>query len=155
MATQWGRKETIIWPPHVPILSYTAVASAVLCTCLFIWQRLAFTMTPLQKSYITEYIRSGIGGTFEAHQSYQLIYLEGRNTRPRLAAPVDFVDGKTTLPNGKVVPVALSESATKRRLWMVLSWAETKASRHFAAPLAPAGGVRRRRLVGALWHQPD
>ena len=25
MATQWGRKETIIWPPHVPMLSYTAV----------------------------------------------------------------------------------------------------------------------------------
>ena len=72
MATQWGRKETIIWPPHVPILSYTAVASAVLCTCLFIWQRLAFTMTPLQKSYITEYIRSGVGGTFKAHQSYRL-----------------------------------------------------------------------------------
>lgn len=23
MATQWGRKETIIWPPHVPMLSYT------------------------------------------------------------------------------------------------------------------------------------
>jgi hypothetical protein len=114
MATQWGRKETIIWPPHVPILSYTAVASAVLCTCLFIWQSLAFTMTPLQKSYITEYIRSGIGGTFEAHQTYQLIYLGGRNTRPRLAAPVDFVDGKTTLPNGKVVHVALSDSATKQ-----------------------------------------
>ena len=39
MATQWGRKETIIWPPHVPMLSYTAVATALLCTCLFIWQR--------------------------------------------------------------------------------------------------------------------
>ena len=29
MATQWGRKETIIWPPHVPMLSYTAVAMAI------------------------------------------------------------------------------------------------------------------------------
>jgi hypothetical protein len=24
MATEWGRKETIIWPPHSPIYSYTA-----------------------------------------------------------------------------------------------------------------------------------
>ena len=38
MATQWGRKETIIWPPHVPMLSYTAVATALLCTCLLVWQ---------------------------------------------------------------------------------------------------------------------
>ncbi len=36
MANQWGRKETIIWPPHVPMLSYTAVATALLLTCLFI-----------------------------------------------------------------------------------------------------------------------
>lgn len=42
IATQWGRKETVIWPAHVPILSYTACATGVLCTCLFIWQRLAF-----------------------------------------------------------------------------------------------------------------
>ena len=77
MATQWGRKETIIWPPHVPILSYTAVATAFLCTCLFIWQRLHFSLTPLQKSYITEYIRSGVGGTFNAHEIYRLA-LSGR-----------------------------------------------------------------------------
>ena len=62
MATQWGRKETIIWPPHVPMLSYTAVATALLCTCLFIWQRFTSSLEPLQKSYITEYIRSEAGG---------------------------------------------------------------------------------------------
>ena len=55
MGTRWGRKETIIWPPHVPILSYAAVATAVLCTLLFIWQRLAFSLAPLERSYITEY----------------------------------------------------------------------------------------------------
>ena len=61
MANKWGRKETIIWPPHVPILSYTAVAIAVLCTCFFIWQRLNFSLPPLEKSYITEYARSQVG----------------------------------------------------------------------------------------------
>ena len=25
MASQWGRKETVIWPPHVPILTYGAL----------------------------------------------------------------------------------------------------------------------------------
>jgi hypothetical protein len=64
MATQWGRKETIIWPPHVPMLSYTAIATALLCTCLLVWQRYTFSMTPLQRSYMTEYVRSQVGGTF-------------------------------------------------------------------------------------------
>ena len=27
-----GRKETIIWPPHVPLMSYCAVAGALLLT---------------------------------------------------------------------------------------------------------------------------
>jgi hypothetical protein len=112
MATQWGRKETIIWPPHVPVLSYTAVATALLCTCAFIWQRLTFSVTPLQKSYITEYIRSEIGSTFNAHESYRLLYLGGGKGKPRLAFPADFVAGKTALPNGNVVPVALSDLAT-------------------------------------------
>jgi hypothetical protein len=111
MASQWGRKETIIWPPHVPILSYTALATALLCTCIFIWQRLAFSLEPLQKSYITEYIRSGVGGTFNAHDSYRLVYLGGGKRAPRLAFPVDFVAGKTVLPGGRVLPFALSDLA--------------------------------------------
>jgi len=112
MATRWGRKETIIWPPHLPILSYTAVATALLCTCFFVWQRVNFSMPPLQRSYITEYIRSQVGRTFKAHESYQLLYLGGGKSKPRLAFPVDFIPGKTTLPNGTIVPVALSELAT-------------------------------------------
>ena len=111
MATQWGRKETVIWPPHVPILSYTALATALLCICLFIWQRLAFSLEPLQKSYITEYIRSGVGGIVKAHESYRLLYLGGGKRAPRLAFPVDFVPGRTVLPGCKVVPVALSDLA--------------------------------------------
>lgn len=111
MANHWGRRETIIWPPHVPILSYTAVATAILCTCLFVWQRLSFSLAPLQKSYIIEYVRSQVGSTFKAHQSYRLLLLGGGVAKPRLALPADFTDGITTLPNGKTFPVALSEVA--------------------------------------------
>jgi hypothetical protein len=114
MATKWGRKETIIWPPHVPILSFTAVATAVLCTCLFMWQRVAFSLEPLQSSYITEYIRSEVGSTFNAHESYQLLYLGGGKGKPRLAFPIDFVPGQMVLPNGKVISAALSDLAVSQ-----------------------------------------
>jgi type IV secretory pathway TraG/TraD family ATPase VirD4 len=111
MATQWGRKETIIWPPHAPVMSYTALAAAFLCTCLFVWQRLHFSLPPLQQSYISGYIRSEIGSTVHAHGAYRLVYLGGRKVKPRLAFPVDFVPGKMTLPDGKIAPFELSELA--------------------------------------------
>jgi hypothetical protein len=111
MTNQWGRKETIIWPPHVPVMSYSAVAAALLCTCLFLWQRVHFSLSPLQRSYMSEYMRSQIGSTFKAHQTYNLLYLGSGKSKPRLALPVDFVMGTTTLPNGKLLPVALSELA--------------------------------------------
>jgi hypothetical protein len=111
MANKWGRKETIIWPPHVPILSYTAVATAILCTCLFVWQRYSFSFAPLQKSYITEYVRSRVGSTFKTHQGYRLLYLGGGTAKPRLALPVDFTKGQTMLPSGQTFPVALSDVA--------------------------------------------
>ena len=111
MATQWGRKETIISPPHVPVMSYSALAAALLCTCFFLWERVHYSLTPLQHSYLFEYGRSTIGAAFHGHQQYRLIYLGGHNSRPRLALPADFVDGSMSLPNGKTIPFALSDLA--------------------------------------------
>ena len=111
MATQWGRKETIIWPPHAPVMSYTAIATALLCTVLFVWQRLHFSLPPLQQSYITEYIRAEVGAAVHTHGSYRLLYLGGGKPKPRLALPVDFAAGQMTLPDGRVVPFTLSELA--------------------------------------------
>ena len=111
MAQHWGRKETIIWPPHAPIVSYGAIAAALLLTCLLMWQRLNYRMSPLQQSYITEYVRSEVGTQFKAHESYKLVMLAGQKVKPRLALPVDLTNGQTTLPNGKTVPIGISELA--------------------------------------------
>jgi hypothetical protein len=69
MATQWGRKESIIWPPHAPVMSYSALATALLFTSLFIWQRLHFSLPPLQRSYITEYMRAEVGSVVHMHST--------------------------------------------------------------------------------------
>jgi type IV secretory pathway TraG/TraD family ATPase VirD4 len=111
MATQWGRKESIIWPPHAPVMSYSALAVALLCTCLFIWQQLHFSLPPLQRSYITEYMRAEVGAAVHMHGTYRLLYLGGEKIKTRLALPVDFASGRMTLPDGRAVPFALSELA--------------------------------------------
>ena len=109
MASSWGRKETLITPPTVPVYTFTAFAVALMCLCFFAWQRVAFSMPIMQRSYFTEYVRAAVGTVFHQAGEYRLFYLDGAKERqPRLALPVDFEDGQTTLPNGKTVPVQLT-----------------------------------------------
>jgi len=111
MAAHWGRKETIIWPPHVPLMSYSAVAAALLLTGLLLWQRVRFAMPPLEQAYIGDYVRARAGATFHLNGSYRLVYLKGEKAKPRLAFPFDFTSGEMTLQNGKTAPFALAELA--------------------------------------------
>jgi type IV secretory pathway TraG/TraD family ATPase VirD4 len=111
MAAHWGRKETIIWPPHVPLMSYSAVAGALLFTCLLLWQQVRFSLPPLERAYIGDYMRARAGAAFHLNGSYRLVYLGGGKARPRLAFPFDFTRGKMTLPSGKTAPFALTELA--------------------------------------------
>ena len=50
--TNWGRKETIIWPPHSPIYTFGAVFLGLILTGLFVYLRFAFALTPLQQFYL-------------------------------------------------------------------------------------------------------
>ena len=114
MASQWGRKETVIWPPQMPIWTYSAIAFTILCSCVFFWQQYSHGRTLLEKSYTTEYVRSMFGAQFKMTGSYRLLYLAGPKVRPRLALPVDFEEGTTTLSSGVVVPVQLTALPRKQ-----------------------------------------
>src|SRR5580693_2261728 len=45
--TKWGRKESIIWPPHSPIYTYGAVFMALVLAALFLYCRFSFGNSPL------------------------------------------------------------------------------------------------------------
>ena len=47
--TQWGRKETIVRPPHYPVYFFGAVFVTLVVTILCVYLHLAFVMTPLQR----------------------------------------------------------------------------------------------------------
>jgi type IV secretory pathway TraG/TraD family ATPase VirD4 len=111
MATHWGRKETIIWPPHVPLMSYSALAGAFLLTGLLLWQQVRFSLPPLEQAYIGDYVRARAGAAFRLNGNYQLVYLGGGKAKPRLAFPFDFTRGNMTLPSGKAAPFALADLA--------------------------------------------
>ena len=55
---KWGRKETIIFPPHSPIYTYGAVFFALILTGMFVYLRFSRGQTPLQQFYTPIYLRT-------------------------------------------------------------------------------------------------
>jgi type IV secretory pathway TraG/TraD family ATPase VirD4 len=111
--TAWGRKETIIWPQHRPIYSYGAIFVAIVLTAVFLYGRLRFIGTPLQRFYMPVYVRTSIFGSFsKTHRSqYRMLFLTGRGSKPSPAMNDDVVHGKTMEPGGPIIPLALSPNA--------------------------------------------
>jgi type IV secretory pathway TraG/TraD family ATPase VirD4 len=110
MATRWGRKETVIWPPQVPLYTYGTLLLTIpiAFTLLFGMYR----MKPfLARNYTGSFFKSAAGAEFNMHNSYRLIYLGGGKRVPRVALPGDFAPGSMTLPGGKQISVALSPVA--------------------------------------------
>jgi hypothetical protein len=111
---QWGRKETIIWPPHSPIYTYGAIFLSVVALCLSLWVRFSYTLTPLQQFYVPYYLRTEIGAIMNKTDKYQLLMVSDGQKRTRFAYGDDAEEGRTLEANGKHIPVALSAAAIKQ-----------------------------------------
>jgi hypothetical protein len=112
-STKWGRKESIIWPPHSPIYTYGAVFLAIILTGLFVYCRFSFGNSPLQRFYTPAYIRSSIIGALvpSRRDNYRMLMVGARGIAPRLASNSDVTEGSTAEPGGKPIPLALSQPA--------------------------------------------
>ena len=107
----WGRKETIIFPPHSPIYSYGAVFFALVLTGFFVYLRFSFGQLPLQQYYTPIYIRAAAGGAFNKMDKFQLLYVTDGTKMGRFATEGDVQKGTTYAPGGKDIPLALSPAA--------------------------------------------
>ncbi len=108
--TTWGRKETIIWPRHVPIYTYGTIFLAVVV--MFVGECIRIRLaTPLQRYYLPVYERaSTVGAFFSTHRSsYRMLFVSGRGITPRPALNEDVMLGRTQEPGGTSIPLALSE----------------------------------------------
>ena len=114
--TKWGRKETIIWPPHSPIYTYGAVFMAVVLSGLFLYCRFSFGNSPLQRFYTPIYIRSTVVGAIGGNRrdNYRMLMVGAQGNPPRLVTNADVTAGETLQPGGKSIPLALSRSALQR-----------------------------------------
>ncbi len=111
--TTWGRKETIVWPYHIPIFTYSTAFLCAVLTFLFAcgWSR--FDATPLQRYYLPIFERTSMIGAFSVtHRSdYRVLFIAGHSVTPRPAQNSDVEYGKTPEVNGRRIPLALSAEA--------------------------------------------
>jgi hypothetical protein len=114
--THWGRKETIIWPPHKPIYTVGAVFLALIATGFFVYLHFAFALLPLQQFYLPAYIKVSVAPSFRATRKYQLLLVSDVKGRVSYATEKDVVRGSTPQPTGTPMPLALSASAKRSGL---------------------------------------
>jgi len=111
----WGRKESIVWPYHIPIYLYSAVLVSAVVTFVFVcvWIRFA---SPLQRYYLPIYERTSIISTFsKAHQSsYRLLFISREKSTTQPAMNEDVVLGTTREAGGTRIPLELSVKARQR-----------------------------------------
>ena len=111
MAAEWGRRETVVWPPNKPIYSYGAAMMALVLTFALVGVRFKFGVEPLRQFYTPAYIRSYFSGAFKKHGTYQVLYVAGPGKETRIARPEDVQPGSTEVLVGKPLPIELSEEA--------------------------------------------
>jgi type IV secretory pathway TraG/TraD family ATPase VirD4 len=112
--TNWGRKETIIWPPHKPIYTFSAVFLAVILTGFFVYLRFAFALSPLEQFYLPLYIKASIVPSIRPSGKYQMLLMSDKKGRAWYARDVDVTAGSTPQANAQPIPLVLSDSARQR-----------------------------------------
>lgn len=113
--TVWGRKETVIWPRHMPIYTYAVAFGVALLTFIAVCLRIHLA-TPLERYFLPAYERSSaFGSVMKSHKStYRLLFVGGSRSTPRPAMNDDVVLGKTEDSGGEFIPLALSADARDR-----------------------------------------
>ena len=110
----WGRKETIIWPPRKPIYTFGAGFLAVVAAVFFVYIHFAFALSPLERFYLPLYIRTSIAPTIHSSGKYQMLLTSDGRAHAWYAKEEDVVPGSTPQADSKVLPLALSDSARQR-----------------------------------------
>jgi type IV secretory pathway TraG/TraD family ATPase VirD4 len=108
---QWGRKESIIWPPRRYLYTLGALFLSLVVTGFFIYVRFQCGLSPLERYYLPYYLRSEMAVLTHPTSAYQLLYVSDGKLRARVALEADVEPGLTPQFRGKPLPLAVSSQA--------------------------------------------
>jgi hypothetical protein len=110
----WGRKETIIWPPHQPIYTLGALIAALIFTGILLEVCFSFALWPIQQYYLPAYIRTSLVPSIRPTAKYQVLLMTDGKGHSWFATGDDVSEGTTPQVGGKPLPLVLSDSARQR-----------------------------------------
>jgi type IV secretory pathway TraG/TraD family ATPase VirD4 len=111
---QWGRKESIIWPPRGFPYTLGALFLALVATGFFVYIRFQYGLLPLQRYYLPYYLRSETAGLTHPASSYQMIVISDGKSHSRAALEDDVDAGTTPQISGPTLPLVLSPAAARQ-----------------------------------------
>ncbi len=89
---------------------------ALVFTGLLLWCRFTFGQEPLQRYYTPAYFRSAVGAQFKKQDKYRLLSVGDGRKPGHLAQPAEVINGSTTTPEGRTLPLELSPAAVTHGL---------------------------------------
>ncbi len=109
--TNWGRKESIVWPRHMPVYTYSAFFLSAFLTFVFVCTRIHLA-APLQRYYLPIFERTSAFAQFAPkHRSdYRMLFVADGKSTPRPAMNEDVALGRTPQPNGQPIPLTLTRN---------------------------------------------
>jgi len=108
---QWGRRESIIWPPRGFYYTYGAIFLAILATGFLIYVHFKFALSSLQQHYLPYYLGTETASLTHPTSMYRLVYVTDGKSRSRIALDADVRPGETPQLLGRPLPFVLSAEA--------------------------------------------
>jgi type IV secretory pathway TraG/TraD family ATPase VirD4 len=105
---QWGRRESIIWPPRGYLYTLGAFFLACVATGFFIYIRFQFGLSPLERYYLPYYLRSETAGLAHPTSNYQMLMVTDGESVSRIALEADVLPGSTPQLRGPDLPLKIS-----------------------------------------------
>jgi type IV secretory pathway TraG/TraD family ATPase VirD4 len=108
---QWGRRESIIWPPHGYLYTLGALFLACVATGFFVYLRFQFGLSPLERYYLPYYLRSETAGLTHSVSKYQMLMVTDGESKSRIALEADVQPGSTPQYGGPPLPLTVTPQA--------------------------------------------
>jgi type IV secretory pathway TraG/TraD family ATPase VirD4 len=110
---QWGRRESIIWPPRGYLYTLGAFFLACVATGFFLYVRFQYGLSPLERYYLPYYLRTETAGLTHLTSTYQMLYVSDGRSLDRPALDADVQPGSTPQYGDQPLPVMLTPQAAE------------------------------------------
>jgi hypothetical protein len=116
---QWGRRESIIWPPRGYLYTAGAFFLACVVSGFFMYVRIQYGLSPLERYYLPYYVRSETAAFVHPANTYRMLRVTDGRSLGRPALDADVQPGATPQSNGKPLPLVLTQQAAQSNRYLL------------------------------------